>query len=330
MNHLLKCAVFAIMLAVVACSGAPQGSLMADMAAESSAPTTLMGVEARKAAPSYAKSREMALMAESAPAMGGGGTGATAPSGQVQLAAIAASRSDRYVVKNGQVSLEVEDVRIAATKIMELAQSLGGYVSSRNDSLPVVGRRTVSMQVRVPANQFEAVLAQIDIMGKVLNESVRAEEVTEQFLDTDSRVRNLKQTEQRILSHLERATQLEEILRVEQEVTRVRGEIEQLEGRLRYLSDKIAFSSLDVTLTEEAKMQTLTPPESFSVAGVFGEAWRSLAGLGQRVVVVLVWVGVWAIVWIPLLVVLVYLARRLAWKVVLRRWNGGEAVSGGK
>lgn len=330
MRRLFKCTILAAMCVVVACSGAMQSSRMADMAAETSSSYRAMGMEAGKAAFSSAQRSEMALMAEPAPAMGGGVGGEAPSSGQVPLATVAASRSDRYVVKNGQVSLEVEDVRATATKVMDLAKSLGGYVSSRSDSLPVVGRRTVAMQVRVPADQFEAVLAQIDTMGTVINESVRAEEVTEQFLDTDSRVRNLKQTEQRILTHLERATQLEEILRVEQEVTRVRGEIEQLEGRLRFLSDKIAFSSLDVTLTEEAKMQTLTPPSSFSVASVFGDAWRSLAGLGQRVIVVIVWVGVWAIVWIPLLVVLMLVVRRLAWKAVLRRWNGGEAQVNGK
>lgn len=327
MKRLIKCAIFATMFALVACSMATQSASMADLAAEAPAPVQAMGM---KAGAYEGRNLLVAQIAESAPAMAGGVGGAVPSQGQVQLATVAASRSDRYVVKNGQVSLQVEDVRTAATKIMDLAKSLGGYVSSRNDNLPVVGRRTVAMQVRVPADQFEAVLAQIDTMGKVINESVRAEEVTEQFLDTDSRVRNLKQTEQRILSHLERATQLEEILRVEQEVTRVRGEIEQLEGRLRFLTDKIAFSSLDVTLTEEAKMQTLTPPESFSVAGVFGDAWRSLAGLGQRVTVVIVWVGVWAIVWIPLLVVLLVVARRLAWRTVLKRWNGGEALPGAK
>lgn len=222
----------------------------------------------------------------------------------------------------GRYSLEVPDVRVAAEKVMDVAKKLDGYVSNRNDSLPTVGVRTVSMQVRVPADQFESALREVDAMGRVLMESVKAEEVTEQFLDTESRARNLKLTEQRILTHLERATQLEEILRVEQEVTRVRGEIEQLEGRLRYLGDRIAFSSLEVTLTEEAKMQTLTPPDSFSVGRVFGEAWRSLAGLIQSFVVVFVWLGVWAIIWVPLAVLAVFVVRRLAWQAVLGRWKG--------
>ena len=98
--------------------------------------------------------------------------------------------------------------------------------------------------------------------------------------------------------------------KVERELTRIRSEIEQLDGRLRYLGHRIAFSTINCTLVEEARALSPTPPESYSIASVFTDASRSLIEFLRGVMAIAVWVGVWGVVWLPVLGVAYLVYRR--------------------
>src|SRR5207244_3066349 len=127
-----------------------------------------------------------------------------------------------------------------------------------------LGRLSSTIQSRVPFTRFEHWLQQIQALGKVLEEQVTAEDVTEEFVDSQARLHNLTQTELRLLEHLNRTARLADILLVEKELSRVRGEIEQLEGRLRFLQHRIAFSTITVELREAPRTQPLVPSETYS------------------------------------------------------------------
>jgi hypothetical protein len=210
------------------------------------------------------------------------------------------SRPDRYLIRNATLSVEVRDARQASRTLIAAVEAARGYVAESHESVDALGQRSVVITVRVPAGRFDGSLGQIEALGKVMDKQVTAEDVTEEFVDSQARLRNLQASEERLLAHLRQTGRLPDILLVENALTRVRGEIEQLEGRLRYLAHRIAYSTLAVTLSEAARPQPVVPPESYSSGKVAADAMRSLVAFGQAVWSLAIWITVWAVVWLPL------------------------------
>jgi hypothetical protein len=94
------------------------------------------------------------------------------------------------------------------------------------------------------------VLTQLEALGDVQEKSLTGQDVTDEYVDTDARHRNLIRQEERLLTILDRAETVEDILKVEGQLERVRGEIEALTGRLRYLDNQVELSTINVELRE--------------------------------------------------------------------------------
>lgn len=237
-----------------------------------------------------------------------------AEAGNPQFSLSTPAPVDRYLIKNAQVALETEDAAEVADKLSKAVVGRGGYIANLRETMDRLGRRTLQVEARVPAAQLEDALLQLEPLGKVLSKVISTQDVTEEYVDTDARMRNLKKTEERILDHLNRMGTLDDILKVEKELGRVRGEIEQIEGRLRFLDQRVSFSSIQVTLTEAPAAEPMTPAPTFSTAQVFSQAVRSLLETLQVVWTMLIWIGVWAPIWFCLA-----LAGWLAARIVRRR-----------
>lgn len=90
----------------------------------------------------------------------------------IALAAMAASQAERYLVRNGSLTVEAKGVKVATLRIVALVQGGGGYVADMRGSTDSLGNRTATIQVRIPFRRFEKVLQQIEGLGKVLNKQV--------------------------------------------------------------------------------------------------------------------------------------------------------------
>ena len=243
------------------------------------------------------------------PAAAGGATKAE-ESPKLTLAKYQQSEPDRYLIKNATMSVETADVRGGAKQLAEMAKSIQGYVSDSHEAVDGIGSRSVTMTVRVPYQQFESATLRIEALGKVQDKQVSAEDVTEEFVDTTARTRNLKKSEERLLNHLTHTGKLSDTLEIETELTRVREEIEKTEGRLRFLAHRIAYSTFNVTFRETPHAQTVTPAESFSSGKTATDAGRSLIVFLQSVWSIAIWLGIWAIVWLPPAALIVWSIRR--------------------
>lgn len=255
---------------------------------------------------------------QKAEAPGSSGQAAESPGpAAIKMAAMQQAQPDRYLIRNATVTLEVKDARAATTRLTEAVRVAHGYLSDMHESVDGLGARSVTVTVRVPADGFEQSMGALTGLGKVLDKQVTTEDVTEEFVDSTSRLRNLKSTEERLLAHLSRTGKLSDTLLVEKELARVRLEIEQLEGRLRYLSHRVAYSTIQMTLKEAARPQAVTPPESYSTGQVATDAARSLVEFLRGVATLGIWLGIWAAVWGPVLAVALYF-----------RWRSRRAISG--
>ncbi len=181
------------------------------------------------------------------------------------------------------IAIETRDSRKAADAMGAAAQQLGGYVGETTEDMDPLGVRSVTVQLRIPAERFDDLMRSIEKLGTVLTRHIGTQDVTEEFLDVEARLRNLKRTEERLLSHLARTGKLADTLAVERELARVRLEIEQYEGRMRYLRHNVAFSTTTVTCREQARPGPAVPPESYSSGEVASAAVRSLVAFARSV-----------------------------------------------
>src|SRR4051794_319547 len=83
---------------------------------------------------------------------------------------------------------------------------------STRESVDALGRRSVTTKVRIPFTRFDSSLQQIESLGKVLDKQITAEDVTEEFVDSQAKLRNLQRTELCLLAHLDHTGRLPDIL----------------------------------------------------------------------------------------------------------------------
>lgn len=220
---------------------------------------------------------------------------------KLTLVSMSDSQVDRYLIKNATVLVEAKDVIEAAKSAKQFAKSVNGYVSSSHETVDGLGLKNVALEVRVPATQFDAAMQSVEGLGRVLDSQITSEDVTEQYVDTDAQLRNLKKTEERLLEHLSRTGKLSDTLLIETELTRVRESLNELEGKLRFMSHRITFCTISLTFKEPAHIESIAPVESYSIGHVTSEAMRSVVGFLQSAISVGVWALVWSVLWAPLL-----------------------------
>ncbi len=222
------------------------------------------------------------------------------------LAKAEASVARRYLIWEGEIRLECEDVREAISQLRLIAKEMGGYVSAISEETSE--RRSATVTLRIPAPRFEEAMKRIEKLGKVLSKEANAQDVTEEFVDLEARLRNFRRMEERLLALLSRAGKVRELLEVEKELGRVRGEIERIEGRLRYLKHRVEFATLTVELIEASPRQP--PLRSYDIGGVARKAVRALVITLRALLTSLIWLLIFGAIWIPLLVVFLALQKR--------------------
>lgn len=173
--------------------------------------------------------------------------------------------TERKIIKNGSLSLLVKKAEETVAAVQELAKELEGFVSSSRIYEVSDGVKSGTIMIRVPLDHFNEAIRRIKEMAvKVEGESQEAKDVTEQFIDLEAQLRNLRQEEEQYLKVMESADTIDEILKVSSRLSSVRGKIEQIEGRLKYLSRQVEMSTIIISLTSEAEVE------------VFGIRWRPL------------------------------------------------------
>lgn len=220
--------------------------------------------------------------------------------GTLTLASLNDAQPDRYLIRNATINIETPDARKVAAQLVALAHAAQGYVSDSHETVDGLGAHEITLSLRVPAQRFEASMQQIETQGKILDKQVTTEDVTEEFVDSQSRLRNLKSAELRLLDHLSKTGKLSDTLLIEKELTRERQEIEQIEGRLKFLAHRIAYSTFSLTVHETPRAQSIIPPQTFSGGKVASDAARSVVDFGQTLLGIAIWLSVWAVVWLPL------------------------------
>jgi hypothetical protein len=278
-----------------------------------------------------------------APVEGGGGLGedpAAAPSAAPSAPAdgegdgVGAPVDDAKIVRTGTIDLEVSDVPDALTTARDGIRAMGGYIGASQTEAFEDGPHA-SVTYRVPVDRWDAALDLLrGISGpgtKVLSERTEAVEVTGQVVDLEARIRNLRASETALQGIAEQAVRVSDVLEVQNQLTIVRGEIEQLTAQLKDLNSRAAYATLAATF-QMPIVAVEAAQADWDPALVVDEASASLVDLLQA----LASAGIWfAIVWLPIIIVLGLIVAVGAWflrrlgLIGPRRGRGEEAAAAG-
>ena len=153
---------------------------------------------------------------------------------------------ERKLIKTGDVSFETSDLSATRNHIEQVLKKYNGYISTDNEYKSSQSI-TTSLTVRIPSKNFDAFLNEISSkVTRFDNKNISVNDVTEQFLDVEARLKVKKELEQRYSEILKKASSVKEIIEVERELNNVRLEIESMEGRLKYLQNQVSYSTLTI------------------------------------------------------------------------------------
>ena len=235
----------------------------------------------------------------------------------------------RKVIRRGSINLAVEDTRAGVEKIRSITREFNGLIDHSSIYEIREGQYGARLTIRIPEESFEEVMAKLETLGKATEVRTELEDVTDQYIDLESRLNNQKVQEERLSEILEMAESVEEVLEVEKELQRVRGEIESMSARLDRLKDQITYSTINITMREEAVPTGAISPHSFDNLGNrIAEAFTG--GVNFLLSAVSIIIVVFSAI-LPALVILVGIAL-ITWYLIrryLRRKNAAIGHSDG-
>ena len=218
---------------------------------------------------------------------------------------------DRLVVQESNLSLLVEDVTDIRNKIVSYAQQKGGYMVSSNVS-NTQDAPTATVVVRVPSKDLEEALDYFHSLSvKVVSENLVGQDVTDQYVDIDTRIAQLERTKARLETILDQATQITEITNLTQQILNYQNQIDALKGQQDALEKNAQLAKLTIYLSTDEIALPYQPSETFRPGVIFKLAVRSLVGTLRGMATLGIWVGVYAVIWLPALILFVLLRRWL-------------------
>lgn len=267
MRHTLPLVISGVLLSSIACSKSSAPLPAESVAARQSAAEAPLPGPASAPAP---RGAEDALAASGSPGTLGSSEATTAGSilganavdtnGDLKTVSLTDSASadtaaqayDRKIIRNADISMESDDPAAIQRKVATIAEQNSGFVVT-SDSAATGESASVSLTARVPALQFGKAVEGIRAAGgKILHEKITGQDVTEEYIDLDARIRVKQELEAKFTEILKQARSISEAMQVQSQIAGVRTEIEQLEGRRRFLANQSSLSTITVAIKTPA------------------------------------------------------------------------------
>lgn len=266
-------------VALPSCAGAPTGGGSGPQMALKSAPAPLP-----EAAASPAGSNSDAAVAS-------------------KTAAAEPQASRPQLIKKAELSVIVKSIDAStksATDIVEKRQ--GDIVGFQNQKPPDPSiRQTATMEIRVPQEKLDETLDALAKLGTVQNRGLTAEDVTNQLVDSEARLKNLRKSEEAVLKIMERSGSVGDVLKASQELSKIRESIERIEAQLKSLRGQVAYSTISLTLEAAVSAQQEPEPSlGLRVQETWGQATHSMGEFTLGLLAL----GLWLLAYSPYLLLI--------------------------
>ena len=229
---------------------------------------------------------------------------------------------ERIVIKNANLTIVVPDPAESMARISNMAEEMGGFVVSANMYKQQLNNGIevprVSIVVRVPAVQLNEALELIRSESDEApqNESLSSEDVTSNYVDLQSRLKNLEAAEAQLSEIMQDARRTEDVLAVYSQLVQTREQIEVIKGQIKYYEESAKFSSITTELIADAAVQPIEIG-GWKPEGVARQAIESLLRTMQFLISALIWIIIYLL---PVLLVL-FLIFILPLILIFRAWR---------
>lgn len=159
----------------------------------------------------------------------------------------------RMVAWRASLNVEVWNVSNAVARATALAESRGGFVEQKSDH----GETSARLTLRIPAPAFRGAMSTLEELGTVTYRDVRGEDVTEEYVDVEARLKNKVVLRDRLKQLLDKAVDVKDVLAIETELNRVQGDIDSMEGRIRLLKNQVELATVTLSLERKAVLGPL-------------------------------------------------------------------------
>ncbi|MCF2130412.1 DUF4349 domain-containing protein [Strepomyces sp. STD 3.1] len=200
------------------------------------------GDAAKGAAPSAADDRPGSAGDDRPGAAGGEASGAEATAPPKAAAT--------HVIRTASLTVQVEDVPKALDEARTTVENAGGYVGDEDTSRDEDGRERTRLELRVPVDAYQEVLDGLEGAGKLLHRGAKAEDVTDQVVDVESRIRSQRASVARVRELMDRATKLSDVVTLEGELSSRQTELEALLAQQASLKDRTSLATITLSLSE--------------------------------------------------------------------------------
>lgn len=219
------------------------------------------------------------------------------------------------VQKNAAMTVDVKDVAGAQHNVENTTRGLGGFVQTSNRSEAKDQSSEADLVIRVPVRQYEEALNNIRALGNVVSESSNGNDVTADVVDMEARLKVLRAEESDYLTLLTRARSIASIMAIRDKLTEIRSEIESITAERNTTKDMAAMSTIQVTLRKVSPTQPESKSEGDNVW--LNDTWSTAVGglgsAGKVLAQLLIFLVVWAPIWVPTTLLGAWVYRKLRW-----------------
>ncbi len=208
--------------------------------------------------------------------------------------------SNRIVIKTSDLSLLVKDVRGVGDQIISYAKDNGGFMVFASYNRPTESP-FATVTVRIPTTKLDEALNYIRALSiKVSSENLVGTDVTEEYVDIESRLATLRKTQVKFEEILEKAITVTDILTVQRELISLQQQIDSLKGQKMAIEKNAALTKITVYLSTDELALPYAPDKVFRPGVVFKLAVRSLLSTLRMGAEAVIWIGVYSVIWSPI------------------------------
>ncbi len=206
------------------------------------------------------------------------------------------------LIKTAAIRLTVTDIDVAIAKLRQILNQQQGDIYNFDDYRGGSGdRRRVNLTLKVPQQNLDKTLEAVSQMGNVISTQVSSEDVTDQIVDTDARLKNLRRQEAMTQQLMERSGSIKDVLAVSQQLSQVREQIERLDAQVTSLKNQVAYSTINLQMEAAIAGGAVTnTPVGLKVQ----DTWNRSTRAASQLVIRLMLLGVGLVPFLPFLLLL--------------------------
>jgi len=173
------------------------------------------------------------------------------PKSEKSIDTTKAQANNQMVIYQAELELRVKNFEDTAQNLEEKAKQYGGYIAESSVTKDGTEQVSGSMKLRIPQAHFQEFLNDSEGQAaEVLKRNINGQDVTEEYVDLESRLKSKRAVEERLLSFMKNAAKTEDLLKISADLASVQEEIEVIEGRMKYLENQTSLSTVSITLYE--------------------------------------------------------------------------------